>query len=323
MKSTFMRILNPDSDNFLEACVRKQHILVSGGTGFVGQALLRKLVADGHQVTALFRKSHPVHPEEVHWYMAGDLAAAPLIEIHDQKFDVCINLAAPTRPSSDDPEGSHSDGAKIARNISKYVVASNIPRIIVLSSVAAQQASLDPGSARRYGIEKLAADKIFTDMLRERELVILRPPAIYGEGMRNSLSTLISLVKKGLPIPLGKAVASRHYISVANVCDLITTILSCPSSTWPQGTSVLLPSDGVPVSTRDLIGMIGRKLGKSSRLVPVPLSVLRLAGKLSGRSEMISGAIDGLDMPTNAPITKLFGWQPAVTMPDSLGFIGR
>ncbi|MHA6689591.1 NAD-dependent epimerase/dehydratase family protein [Devosia sp. A449] len=302
----------------------KRSVLVSGATSFVGRALVKHLVMTGHQVSALYRAGGTPEAESVLWIATGDLARSPIKPEIGKGIDVYINLAAPRHPTSREPSGIASEAALIARNMSDFVLAAKIPRTIVMSSIAAGLAEKGDIHTRRYGVEKLAADQVFLDRLTEgTQLVILRPPAVYGPGMQNSMSGLVTMVRKRLPLPLGLASEPRYYISIRNLCDLIETIVGSEEEQWSAANGrIFEPSDNHAVSTSALVQMIGKATGNRPLLLPVPLGMLRAIGAVSGRAELVSGAIDRLDMAPSQEIETAFGWHSVEEMPDSLAFLG-
>ncbi|MEC5293822.1 MULTISPECIES: NAD-dependent epimerase/dehydratase family protein [unclassified Aurantimonas] len=301
----------------------KTRILISGATGFIGRQLAVRLLAAGYHISALYRNDRSERPQAISWIRTGDLATTPIDPAIGQGIDVFINLAATVRPTSGEPSGSQSQTAAIARNVSRFVSDARIPRVLILSSVAASLAKRDPTHARHYGVEKLAADRIFLERPGDgHRVVVLRPPAVYGKGMQNSMTTLAGMVRKGLPIPLGCAAEPRHYISVHNLCDLIGTIVGSDDGRWAAAAGhVFEPSDGQAVATRDLIRMMGDAMGHRARLLPVPLGLLRALGAVTGRAELISGAIDRLDLAPVEELETAFGWRPVERMPESLAFL--
>jgi UDP-glucose 4-epimerase len=238
--------------------------------------------------------------------------------------DVYINLAAPRLATSKDPTGLASDAARIADNASDFVMAAKIPHAIVLSSIAASLAEKGAHS-RHYGIEKLAADQIFMNRLSKgSQLVVLRPPAVYGRGMNNSLSMLASMVRLRLPLPLGLAHERRHYISITNLCDLIEKIVSGSETQWLNAAGKIFePSDGTAISTRELVKMIGKAMNRQAILIPFPVNLLRTIGAAIGRADLIGGAIDRLDVAPSKELEDAFGWRPTEKMPDSLAFLAE
>lgn len=302
----------------------KRKVLISGGSGYVGRALAERLLAKGHQVSAFHRNEKPADPGAISWIRVDDLATMPVDPLIGSDIDVFVNLAASLQPTSTDADGSGSQTAGIARNMSQFIAEAGIRRVIVMSSIAAKLAQNDQPGARRYGVEKLAADDIFLGRLKdEREIVVLRPPAIYGPGMQNSLTVLARLIRRGLPIPLGSATAPRHYMSIRNLCDLVETIIRSSDDRWVSASGhIFEPSDGQAIATDDLIRMMGAAMGRKPRSLPVPLAVLRMMGAATGRSELVSGAIDRLDVAPVEELEAAFGWRPLERMPESLAFLG-
>ncbi len=138
-------------------------VLISGGSGYVGLALAERLLAKGHQVSAFHRNEKPADPGAVSWIRIGDLATTPIDPGIGSDVDVFVNLAAALHPTSTDADGLGSQTAGIARNMSQFIAEAGIRRVIVMSSIAARLAKKDREHARSYGIEKLAADRIFLE----------------------------------------------------------------------------------------------------------------------------------------------------------------
>jgi len=300
-----------------------RRILLSGATGFIGQQLVTRLRQAGYHISALYRNERSDRSPAVSWIKVGDLAATPIDPGIGHGIDIFVHLAATLRPTSDDPSGLQSQTAAIARNISRFVADAGVPRVLMLSSIAASLAARDPAHARRYGMEKLAAEKIILKKSRDnRHVVILRPPAVYGQGMQNSLSTLAGMVRRGLPIPLGSATQPRHYISIHNLCSLIEKIIDSDGYRWAAAAGhAFEPSDGQAIATRDLIKMMGDAMGRRARLLPVPRGLVHALGTVMGRSELVSGALDRLDVAPIRELEAAFDWRPVEQMPESLAFL--
>jgi len=303
--------------------MHSRHVLVAGATGFIGQTLVERLLAAGHRVSALHRGDKPKGPDGAAWIHVGDLATVSLDPALGDSVDTFVALAARLRPGAAPVAGTPSETESIAHNLRDFVVATGIRRVLVMSSIAARIAETAPRSARRYGMEKYRADKVFLGLPREsHDVVLLRPPAVYGPGMRNSMGMLARLVGRGMPLPLGSAKAPRHYVSLRNLVSLVEAIVASDGPAWASAAGQAYePSDGTPVSTRDLVRMIGEVTGRNARLLPFPVPLLRLAGAVTGRSELVGGAIDELAVAPVADLERLFGWRPVERMPESLAFL--
>nr|MCC5647827.1 sugar transferase [Nostoc sp. CHAB 5824] len=294
-------------------------VVITGATGFLGQAVIPKLLLEGWTVVAFVRNPHDGLASDIQQICFGDLGSADPNElaIAMSSADCLIHLAAVVPGKIASPQ---SGTAKIADVICKAATAAGIPRIIVLSSVYATLAEQRDPDARVYGHEKLAADRILVQAMSDvTQIVTLRPPVIYGSGMSGALSKLVKLIRAGSPLPFGLAKNQRHYISRENVANLIATIARAPDSTWREASGrYYTPTDGLALSTAELVRMIAQANGKTARLIPVPLSFLRFAGRVTGSSEMLAGAINPLPHNDNAALFKAFGWVPSEQMPESL-----
>lgn len=296
-----------------------RNILISGADGFIGRFVVARM-AGNHRVSAIYRRERPpVAPPHISWIGPIDFALDALDPAIASGIDLFIHLAA------EDPAKGAATGqaARMADNLATFIEGSGVPKVLLMSSIAATIAEKQPHLARDYGRDRLAADRILQQSLAGKtQLLTLRKPAVYGPGMLGSLSTLAALVRKGMPIPLGAAKAKRHYISVLNLSDLVATIADADEDAWQAASGMTFePSDNQPISTRDLIQAIGLVTGRRTKLFSVPDALLRGLGSLTGKSDLISGALDPVDVCSAAPIAQIFGWQPVEQMPESLDFL--
>jgi len=298
----------------------QSNILVTGGTGYIGRQLVPRLVAAGHKVSLVARKTPSEFSGLQSVRLVDDLSLDSVPADIFSGADILVHLASKIRGHGNtDPAQSVS--VQMSRVVADRAQAAGVPRILMLSSIAATIAEQDPAIARQYGKEKLAADRVFQDALGER-VIYIRPPAVYGPGMSGPLVTLAKLLRKGVPLPLGAARAPRNYISLGNLITLLEAVAEAPQDIWRQAAGqIFMPSDATPVATHALIRMMGDVMDRPPRLFPVPLSVLRGLGRLVGKADMVSGAIDGLEYADNVPITDLFGWSPEESMPEALHFL--
>ncbi len=298
-------------------------VLIAGATGYIGQTLVSQLIAAGHHVAALYRNSKPDGLKGANWICTGDLSTSPLDHALAPGVDTLVALAAPIRPTSTRLSNPISETERIARTLRDFAASAKIRNILVVSSVAARVAEGNAQTTRQYGIEKAAADQIFLGLSSEdHNVIILRPPAVYGPGMRNSLSVLARLISKGFPIPLGCATATRHYISLRNLTTLMETIVGGSDMVWASAAGQTYePSDGVATSSRLLVQMMAEVIGCKPHLIPLPIGLLRAASWAIGRTEIVSGAVDRLDICNDGRLEHLFDWRPAEQMPESLTFL--
>jgi O-antigen biosynthesis protein WbqP len=300
---------------------RGQTIVITGAAGFLGKAIIPTLLLEGWSVVALVRNPHEGFASEVQQICFGDLANADPKELATamRGADCLIHLAAVVPGKNASPQ---SGTVEIAEAVSKAAACARVPKMIVLSSVYAALAEQGDPNARVYGHEKLSADRALIQASSDvTQIVTLRPPVVYGSDMAGALAKLVKMVRAGFPLPFGFAKNQRHYISRKNLADLISTIVRAPEPSWHKANGrYYVPTDGHALSTAELVRMIAQAHGRTARLMPVPLPLLRLAGEIAGFSEMLSGAIDPLPHNDNAALLNDFGWAPIEEMPSSLQY---
>lgn len=232
--------------------------------------------------------------------------------------DCVVHLADdPNRGKSRDPRM----GVDIADALIEAMRQSGVKHAIVSSSVYARSADGAPLSS--YGAGKVAIEQRFLSAPGIQP-VVLRLPPVYGPGGRGGMATLAGLVRRRVPLPFGMARAPRAYLSRENLASLVLRMAASDEASWAAASGKIFePSDGHPISTTDLISIIARRTGVSVVNLPVPLPLLRAAGTLAGRSELIAGAIDALEVESPARLEEAFGWTASERMPESLGFLER
>lgn len=173
----------------------------------------------------------------------------------------------------------------------------------------------DPYGQSKYEAE-VALRKIEAET--EMEVVILRPPLLYGPGVKANFLKLIQLVYKGIPLPLGGIKNKRSLLSLTNFADLIS---KCVTDKQAAG-QMFLVSDGDDVSSGELVERIAKALGKSPRLLPVPEGLMNLAGKLTGKSAQVQRLCSSLQIDASK-VRKTLDWTPPVTMEQELARVAE
>lgn len=258
-------------------------ILVTGATGFVGRALVPALSIDGHEVRAIGRANGPTLDDvEAEWHS--------LLEA----CDAVVHLAAMVHVMKDATalaekfQAVNVDGtARLARQAAE----AGVSRFVMLSSVKVHGESghLSESSPRNpldpYGRSKRdAEDAVCAVGAREgMDVVIIRPPLVYGPGVRANFATLAAAVRRGVPLPLGAIHNRRSLVGLQNLVSLLATCLTHPKA----ANQAFLVSDGEDLSTPELISRMASVLGREARLFPVPESLLTaMAGALGRRGEV-------------------------------------
>jgi nucleoside-diphosphate-sugar epimerase len=303
-------------------------VLVTGATGFVGRALVRRLLADGREVRAAVRLGATALPREVKTALVGDIGPDTDWRAALAGVDAVVHLAARAHIVHDSSPDAHALYRAVntlgTLRLAEAAATAGVRRFVFLSSVrvhgerstgapfteSSPLAATDP-----YGRSKAEAERGLAALAAAGGLepVILRPPLVYGPGARGNFARLVRLVERGVPLPLGAVRNRRSLVFLGNLVDAIVLSVDHPAATR----ETFMVSDGEDVSTPELIRRIARVLGKSTRLIPVPPAVLRLGGRLVGRSDDVARLLDDLVVDSSR-IGERLGWRPPFTLDEGL-----
>jgi nucleoside-diphosphate-sugar epimerase len=301
-----------------------QRILVTGASGFVGIGLLPELMKKGYLVRAAVRRNLGVC-EEIH---VGDIGRDTIWDEALDEVDIVIHLAGRAHvlnESLKDPLPLYREvNTEGTRRLADAAAAARVRRFIFVSSIKVNGESTadqpytaddDPAPEDAYGISKWEAEKALWEVAGQSgmEVCVIRPPLIYGPGVKGNLRRLIRLVKSGLPIPLGAVQNLRSLVSVYNLHDLIIRCVEHPAA---SGRTFLI-SDGEDLSISDLLRKLSREMDCSLRLLPVPPTLLKLALTLLGRKRDFERLCGSLQVDITAAKTIL-DWQPPVHVDDGV-----
>ena len=316
-------------------------ILVTGATGFVGQALCSRLIADQYWISAAVRSqtsqlSPSIQLKQVH---IGEIDATTDWTKALQEVDVIVHLAARVhvmRDQAADPLAAFiSTNTEGTVNLARQAATAGVQRFIFISSIKVngEETRSDdhkqgwheafretdaayPGDP--YAISKWQAECGLRQLSAQfgMEVVILRPPLIYGPGVKGNFALLIDLIRKGIPLPLGAVRNRRSFLALDNLVHFIALCIDREQSAQAAN-EVFLLSDGEDVSTPDLLRRIGQAYHKRTRLLPVPVCYLRWAAHIAGKDDIADRLIRSL-VVDSSKARDLLGWQPAVTMEQQL-----
>ncbi len=302
-------------------------VLVTGATGFVGSTLCRFLTDAGYVVRAALRSDRALPEYIKERVIVGDINSRTDWRAALERVDAVIHAAARVHVMHDSPEAAGLYAETNARGTSRLVDAAaraGVRRFIFLSTVKvngeeggarAYSAVDEPAPCDEYGRSKLQAEHSVRTVGQSTGLqtVIVRPPLVYGPGVRANFLRLVGWVDRERPLPLGAVANSRSLVSVWNLASLLTECLSNPAAVG----RTFMVSDGEDLSTPELIRRIARHLGRKTRLIPVPVGMLRLAGRVTGRSAEIDRLCGSLTVDAG-PTRELLGWSAPLTVDQSL-----
>jgi nucleoside-diphosphate-sugar epimerase len=290
-------------------------VAITGGTGFIARGALDAFSRANIACRAISRSARPAWvASTVEWINVPSYDDLQALTRALAGVECVIHLAAnPDRQASQ----SQNEPARYAAALIEAQRKSGAKRVIVASSIYARQG--DAGAS--YGQAKRDVESQFLGA-PDLEAIILRLPPVYGPGGKGGLPSLAKLVSKRLPLPLGAAHAPRAYLSRSNLVSLLVAMATASDTQWHDAAGKIFePSDGSDISTADLVHAMASQLGVKPRLVSIPTSILRFAGRVTGKQDFVSGAFDPLQVAPMATIERAFGWRPVEQMPDSLRFL--
>jgi len=298
---------------------------VSGANGLVGRALCKHLHGQGHSVVALSRRNP--HLPGVFWQRVADIdgktqwgsALTGLhAVVHCAGHAHQMGAGADTNPDTYfrvNTDGTYAlVSAAHAAGVKRFVLVSSVKALGEATPIDAPwHAHSEPHPVDAYGSSKWAAEQALAAWREQIEVVIVRPPLVYGPGVGANFARLMNAVQRGWPLPLGGIDNRRAMVSLGNLTDLLALCVTHP---YAPGQTFMV-SDGQDLSTPDWARAIGRAAGRPARLLTVPSVLLRWAGALSGRSESIRRLTDSLCIDMGHTQTTL-GWHPPQTIDEGL-----
>jgi len=301
-----------------------EKILVTGATGFVGQALCRRLEEDGYSVIKAVRSTTGNGTEIV----VGDLTDKTDWSDTLKNVTTVIHLAARVHimedASADPLAAFRAVNRDATKHLAEQAAETGVKRFIYLSSVkAAGEESFDRPLKETdpaqpldpYGQSKREAEQVLQAIAEETSMAVtvLRPPLVYGPGVKGNFLTLLKVCRKTLPLPLGAIDNRRSLVFLDNLVDAIARAATVGKS----GFSLYYVADEQPVSTPELIRAVGTALGKPPRLLPIPAPLLSLLGRMTGKSAAVSRLTGSLEVDTGL-IRQELGWTPPYSLEQGL-----
>lgn len=308
-----------------------KRVLVTGANGFVGRHLIDMLHTNGWSVRGAVRSTEALGflSDFVEGHVVGSIDGETDWGAALDGVDVVVHLAARVHVLNDtvaNPlEAYREVNVHGTRRLLEASVAAGVRRFVFMSSVKAAGESTREGNPfteadecrpeDEYGITKGEAERLVLAAGRDGsiETVIIRPPMVYGPGVRANFLRLMRAVEVGIPLPLGSVRNGRSMVYVNNLADAVSVCMEHPNA----ADEVFFVADDEVLATSGLVAELARAMDKRPRLVPVPVSLLRGMGRIVGRSGEIERLTGSLVVSTDK-IKRKLDWAPPWSVSEGI-----
>jgi nucleoside-diphosphate-sugar epimerase len=306
------------------------NILITGATGFIGQAVVQHLLAmTDHQVTALTRRTSAAVPDGVKCLQVEAIDGSTDYGNQLAGVDVVIHLAARVHRLNETSGTSYPAYKSInvdgTLNLARQAVKAGVRRFIYLSSIKVNGESTQlgkpftaddtPTPSDPYAISKCEAERGLMALSKDTgmQYVIIRPPLVYGPGVKANFQKLMGLIRKGLPLPLGSTDNLRSMVSIDNLVNLVQRCINHPNA----NNKVFLVSDDRDVSTTELLRIVADAMDLPCRLILFPKSLLTLAASIFGKKDIARRLLGSLQVDISKTKSEL-DWKPVITIEEAI-----
>ncbi|MEA5559376.1 UDP-glucose 4-epimerase family protein [Nodularia spumigena] len=314
------------------------NILITGASGFIGQALCRELLHN-NKTSIIFVTSRSPRLENNFPYPIEPVAITSLSDLNQRqdilaRVDCIIHLAARVHQMKDtaaDPLAAfRAINTEATLNLARQAAQHGVKRFIYLSSIKVNGEKTTPGCPFTaddtpapqdpYGISKAEAEIQIRELSAETglEVVIIRPPLVYGPGVKANFLSMMRWLDKGFPLPLGAIHNRRSLVALPNLVDLIINCLTHPAA----ANQTFLVSDNEDLSTTDLLRRMSNALGKPAWLLPIPVQWLEFTASLLGKKAVAQRLCSSLQLDIHKTQT-LLNWTPPISVDEALQYTAR
>ena len=307
----------------------KQQILLTGASGFVGQAIARACLAQDVALICPSRRPLAWQDADMRNPIVSDMSADTDWSAHLQGVGIVIHSAARVhvmQETASDPLAQfRAVNVDASLQLARQAAAAGLKQFIYLSSVKVNGEATEPGHPftaddmpkpqDAYGISKQEAELALLQLASETGMAvtIIRPPLVYGPGVKANFLSMLRMVRRGLPLPLGSIHNQRSFVYLGNLVDLV---LHCRLHEAARN-QVFLVSDGRDLSTTELLHLCAQALQVKSRLLPFPAGLLTLAASILGKKNVADRLCQSLQVDISKT-RKQLAWSPPYTVEQGL-----
>jgi UDP-glucose 4-epimerase len=300
-------------------------ILITGANGFVGSSLCQHLLDLGYPVTGLTRQS----PQQPHEQQGPELDSTsdwtPWLKVNQVVIHCAARVHVMHDTAQDPYQAFRAVNVDGTLALARQAAAAGVKRFVFISSIKVNGEATLPGRpftetvlippTDPYGLSKYEAELALRDLAGQTgmDVVIVRPPLMYGPGVKANFASMMRWVAKGVPLPLAGLTNQRSLLSLANLNHFITTVIAHPQAK----NQTFLVSDGDDVSTSQLLTELGHALHHPARLFHIPYWLLAGLARCAGQEPKLQRVCGSLQLD----ITKarqLLNWQPPLTLQQGL-----
>ena len=297
---------------------------VVGAGGFIGAPLVRSLCEQSHQVVPILRSARGLAGERLMNNLDETDWSSLLKDV-----DAVVHLAARAHKLKDDAADPLAKFRRVnflgTLRLAEGAAREGVRRFVFVSSIGVNGDRTPPGRSFRaddtpnpngpYALSKLEAEQELRAIAAKTgmEVVIIRPPLVYGPGAKGRFGMLLEWLRKGRPLPLGLVHNRRQFVGIDNLISFISVCLTHPRAAG----ETFLVADAEAVSTARFVKLLAHALGRPALLAPVPVMLMQAAAALFNKKQAATGLLDSLEIDL-AKNRQLLGWAPPLTVEQGL-----